>query len=678
MNSQFPYEVGFRNGGGIAIAALAVASTYDVSGEFPNTRYLQTAEDAFAYLEKNNTQLCNDGKENIVDDYCAPSWPPQNSSTPPKTKNTNPPPTNAPKTSSPASPPKAIGKITGARRRRRPPLLPRRRRRPSQSSASSTIPKSPPMPKRTAEVAAVRASIQFELATTAEVPNPFGYARQLVQSKDGSRRTTFFFPHDAETAPWWQGENARLASLAAAARLAAKHFPDDKPFHDALQAYAWNQLNWILGQNPFDTCMLHATGRNNIPYMFFTFYEYTNAPGGIINGITGGLTNPHDIDFDLGFRVTGKDEDSALGRTMAPPRRLVPLRRLAARLIRNIDESRILRCIRQLDGIIYPITSAIKSVIRPRIRHHVSTPRDGARCGSCTSSHSSSSSRRSPPPPPSSPPCTSTPNTAPPKWASDSPPLRHRAGRRARVQDHSKQAADLARTMAALANRDLPLNDPDRLSDSLLAVLKPNTGVTWLSFSTPAGDFTGAFRDAQNHLHINLSHITDGKTNLREYTVADDGSRTLQRQDPDSGYDPRTRPFYVAASQSHDIAWSAPTSSTIRASPESAAPSPSMLPPANFVASFPSITTSIASPTSPDTSPSAPTRTSWSSPPTESSSPTLPSALPTAAPAAPTANSSPSTTPQIPPPASSPSNSNPAISPPRFKPDAPESFSISQ
>ncbi len=126
------------------------------------------------------------------------------------------------------------------------------------------------------------------------------------------------------------------------------------------------------------------------------------------------------------------------------------------------------------------------------------------------------------------------------------------------VQDHSKQAADLARTMAALANRDLPLNDPDRLSDSLLAVLKPNTGVTWLSFSTPAGDFTGAFRDAQNHLHISLRHIADGKTNLREFTVADDGSRTLQRQDPDFGYDPRTRPFYVAASQSHDIAWSAP------------------------------------------------------------------------------------------------------------------------
>src|SRR6202012_5450698 len=71
MQSQFPYEVGYRNGGGIAIAALAVASTYDVSRAFPNSRSLPTAEDPFAYLEKNNLQLCNDGKENIVDDYCA-------------------------------------------------------------------------------------------------------------------------------------------------------------------------------------------------------------------------------------------------------------------------------------------------------------------------------------------------------------------------------------------------------------------------------------------------------------------------------------------------------------------------------------------------------------------------------------------------------------------------------
>ena len=316
MQSQFPYEVGYRNGGGIAIAALAVASTYDVSGEFPNARYRQTAEDAFAYLEKNNTQLCNDGKENIVDDYCALMAATELFRATKSEKY---------KTAADKRAENLMARLT-TKGDWKNYWRADDTDRPFFHAADAGLPVVSLLnyseiatdAQRTAVLATVRASLEFELATTSEVPNPFGYARQLVQSKDGSRRTAFFFPHDTETAPWWQGENARLASLAAAARLASKHFTADKPFHDALQTYAWNQLNWILGENPFDTCMLHATGRNNIPYMFFTFYEYTNAPGGIINGITGGLANPHDIDFDLGFRVTGKDEDWRWGEQWLP------------------------------------------------------------------------------------------------------------------------------------------------------------------------------------------------------------------------------------------------------------------------------------------------------------------------------------------------------------------------
>jgi hypothetical protein len=158
-------------------------------------------------------------------------------------------------------------------------------------------------------LAVVKKSLQFELSVTSEVNNPFGYARQLVQSTNGMRRTSFFFPHDTETAPWWQGENARLGSMAAAARLAAKYFQDDAALRYELEAYAWNQLNWILGLNPYDCCMLHGVGRNNVAYMFFESYEYNNAPGGICNGITGGRTNANDIDFNVGFAVTGQDED---------------------------------------------------------------------------------------------------------------------------------------------------------------------------------------------------------------------------------------------------------------------------------------------------------------------------------------------------------------------------------
>jgi hypothetical protein len=89
--------------------------------------------------------------------------------------------------------------------------------------------------------------LQHELAVTGEVNNPFAYGRQLVQDKSGNRHTTFFFPHNSEAAPWWQGENARLASLAAAARLAKSYFNDDSDFARQLDAFGASQLNWILG-----------------------------------------------------------------------------------------------------------------------------------------------------------------------------------------------------------------------------------------------------------------------------------------------------------------------------------------------------------------------------------------------------------------------------------------------
>ncbi|HEX9511170.1 MAG TPA: glycoside hydrolase family 9 protein, partial [Puia sp.] len=65
------YQSSYRSGGGIAIAALAMASMTGISGDYTAADYLQAAENAFAFLEKENAALTNDGKENIVDDYCA-------------------------------------------------------------------------------------------------------------------------------------------------------------------------------------------------------------------------------------------------------------------------------------------------------------------------------------------------------------------------------------------------------------------------------------------------------------------------------------------------------------------------------------------------------------------------------------------------------------------------------
>ena len=65
------YHAAMREGGGIAIAALARASSDGIAGEYSSKIYLRTAEKGFAHLKTNNLEYLFDGKENIIDDYCA-------------------------------------------------------------------------------------------------------------------------------------------------------------------------------------------------------------------------------------------------------------------------------------------------------------------------------------------------------------------------------------------------------------------------------------------------------------------------------------------------------------------------------------------------------------------------------------------------------------------------------
>jgi hypothetical protein len=303
----YAYQVSFRSGGGMAIASLALASTMPITGDFSHADYLRAAEDSFQFLDAHNRDFTNDGKENILDDYCALLAATELYRA---THNE---------------------RYRAAADRRATSLINRLvpngdhrgywraddNTRPFFHPADAGLPiislidyaaiASPTQQAKLRSV--IQRSLRFELSTTNEVNNPFGYARQLVRMGDGTVRTAFFFPHDTEAAPWWQGENARLGSLAAAARLAAPLFADQPAFQTELHDYAWNQLHWILGRNPFDTSMLMGSGHNNAAYMFFRSYKYTSAPGSILNGITAASNDEDGIAFNQGFAVTGKDED---------------------------------------------------------------------------------------------------------------------------------------------------------------------------------------------------------------------------------------------------------------------------------------------------------------------------------------------------------------------------------
>jgi Glycosyl hydrolase family 9/Cellulase N-terminal ig-like domain len=302
------YESSFRAGGGVAIAALALASTMDdADGDFTRQDYLNTAESAYRFLDAHNKELTNDGVENIVDDYCAllaatelyrathdEVWRQAADH-------------RADSLMSRLITHDGQQDYWRADAGTRPFFHPTDAGLPVVALVEYASIATAAQHKAVQDV--VRRSLAYELRVTGDVNNPFGYARQLVRMGNGTMRTAFFFPHDTEAAPWWQGENARLASLAAAARMAEPLFADDPDFQNQLEGYAWNQLHWILGCNPYNTSMLMGSGQRNAQYMFFKSYEYTSAPGAIINGITASIDDEDGIAFNLGSAQTGRDED---------------------------------------------------------------------------------------------------------------------------------------------------------------------------------------------------------------------------------------------------------------------------------------------------------------------------------------------------------------------------------
>ncbi|HEY4110617.1 glycoside hydrolase family 9 protein, partial [Puia sp.] len=270
------YQCAFREGGGMAIAALARISRWHKHGEYTSQQYLDAAQRAYAHLVINNTKYDDDGKENIIDDYCAlmaatELWIATDSNYYRDQARLR------------------AGKLN-ARMTPEGYFISDDGRRPFWHAADAGLPvvalvryldKEQDKAYRDAAMNTIDQALAYNLKVTNEVDNPFGYARQSFLYK-GEVKDGFFIPHDNETGWWWQGENARLGSLATAALLGNKLLNKD-----ALVTYAARQYSWILGCNPYSICFLYQFGQNNVPYMHSN-YGHGSQRGGISNGITGG------------------------------------------------------------------------------------------------------------------------------------------------------------------------------------------------------------------------------------------------------------------------------------------------------------------------------------------------------------------------------------------------------
>ncbi|MGL4545102.1 MAG: glycoside hydrolase family 9 protein [Plesiomonas sp.] len=289
------WQAGFRQGGGVAIAALAEAARQTRHGEYDQGTYLRTALSGYWHLREYNTRYLDDGQENIIDEYCA------------------------------LLAATALYRATRDQRIQQEchywaERLSSRQKsdhlqshfwssdehgeRPFYHASDAGLPvialtyhlQHSALPAQTVQLQQViEQAIQSELALTQQIFNPFGYPRQYVKGVQSAKRSSFFIPHDNESGYWWQGENARLGSLSCMAMLARPYLNTESnpQLTHAIKHYATHALDWILGLNPFDICMLEGAGHNNPTYLD----AYPSAKGGVCNGITAGFEDEADLDF---------------------------------------------------------------------------------------------------------------------------------------------------------------------------------------------------------------------------------------------------------------------------------------------------------------------------------------------------------------------------------------------
>ena len=313
-NMSANYQTAFREGGGMAIAALAKASKLGASGDFTSAQYLDTAEKAYAHLTQmqgidKKCAYCDDGKENIIDDYTALLAATELYVATQKADYLNDARLRAQHLAGRIS---DDGYFWSDDAKTRPfwhasdaglPLIALTRYAEVEAPVSksdwtcttSLNGSTCEHPYLASVISAIQKHYNWLISITNKVDNPFGYARQTYIT-DNEIKEGFFIPHDNESNYWWQGEDARLASLATAAVYAynALGLKDN----ENVDKYTTDQLDWILGKNPYGTCMMNGIGKKTpAEYSGSSIYAKT-LKGGIANGITGKNTDGSGIAWD--------------------------------------------------------------------------------------------------------------------------------------------------------------------------------------------------------------------------------------------------------------------------------------------------------------------------------------------------------------------------------------------
>ena len=144
----------------------------------------------------------------------------------------------------------------------------------------------------------------------------------------------------------------------------------------------------------------------------------------------------------------------------------------------------------------------------------------------------------------------------------------HEAG--GRTQTELGRATPAAELVAALLRRgDLGQGSDDasrQLRSFLTSVLRANATFAWVSWSGRDGAFDGAYRTPEGQLRHNMSRLRSDqlapgrtvRTEAWEWEIGAGDHATPSLHETDTGYDPRTRPFYVLAAKERRRVWTPP------------------------------------------------------------------------------------------------------------------------
>jgi type 1 glutamine amidotransferase len=298
------YQCGYREGGGMAVAALARISRWQQKSKYTPDQYLQAAEKAFDHLQKNSTKYIDDHKENILDDYTAlmastELWIATKKSIYQKEARSR-----AQKLEGRIS---TEGFFWSNDEKTRPfwhasdaglPLLSLIRYLDIENDKAL----------REKALAVIKKSIDFQLKLSKEVTNPFQYPRQTFRINN-KIQNGFFIPHENESGWWWQGENARIGSLATVLLKGGRLvYPEKNALgvRTDIGEYVCDLIDWELGNNPYQICMMYGYGQVNVPYMA-SMYGHGSGIGGISNGITGAKENSDGTGIDFRYEDNGNE-----------------------------------------------------------------------------------------------------------------------------------------------------------------------------------------------------------------------------------------------------------------------------------------------------------------------------------------------------------------------------------